>query len=114
MAEKDPRIIGERIARLRHQRDITQVELAEALGVSPSTVADWERGARYPRRKMGKVEQFFGQRVDYDEPGEGPRRPSPAAEEELEAALAEVDRLLRKRRNQETGKDGDGDARFAV
>jgi ribosome-binding protein aMBF1 (putative translation factor) len=52
--------VGIIIARARQARRLTQVQLAEALEVSPSTVADWERGASYPLRKAGLVEQFLG------------------------------------------------------
>ena len=37
--------IGERIARLRKERGITQVEMAELLGLSQPVVSDYERGA---------------------------------------------------------------------
>ncbi len=37
--------IGERIARLRKERGITQVEMAEQLGLSQPVVSDYERGA---------------------------------------------------------------------
>jgi transcriptional regulator with XRE-family HTH domain len=67
MAEKDPHVIGARIARRRHQLDWSQVELARRLGVSPSTVANWERGTAYPKKKWGKVEQVLGITLD-DEP----------------------------------------------
>jgi transcriptional regulator with XRE-family HTH domain len=66
MAERDPAVIGARIARRRHQLDMTQVELAEALGVSPSTVANWERGVSYPARKIGKIEQLLGRLSEAD------------------------------------------------
>lgn len=35
--------IGRRVARLRKERGITQVEIAEALGVSQPVVSDYER-----------------------------------------------------------------------
>lgn len=68
MAGRDPRLVGARIAKRRHQLDWSQVELAERLGVSPSTVANWERGASYPKKKLGKVEQVLGVTLDGDEP----------------------------------------------
>ena len=82
MADKDPHVIGRRIARRRHQLGWTQVELAERLGTSPSTVANWERGASYPKKKLGKVEQVLG--VSLDEP---PRQEGLAAEDDWEAAI---------------------------
>lgn len=116
MVERDPRIIGDRIAKLRHQRDMTQIELAEALGVSPSTVADWERGARFPKRKLGKIEQFFGKPVDYDDETGAPpahRSASPdEALERMEAAMAELRKAIAER---EQGKEeGRHEARYAV
>lgn len=68
MADRDPRVVGARIAKRRHQLGWSQVELAEKLGVSPSTVANWERGAAYPKKKLGKVEQVLGVSLDGPEP----------------------------------------------
>lgn len=73
MAEKDPHVIGARIAKRRHQLDWSQVELAGRLGVSPSTVANWERGASYPKKKLGKVEHVLGIPID----GEPTPEPEP-------------------------------------
>jgi transcriptional regulator with XRE-family HTH domain len=39
-----PETIGQRLARLRKERGITQVELAQELGVTQSHVSEWERG----------------------------------------------------------------------
>ena len=60
--------VGILIARARHRHDMTQVQLAEALGVSPSSVADWERGASYPLRYAGKVEELLGITIPAREP----------------------------------------------
>lgn len=103
MAERDPHIIGARIARRRHQLGMTQVELAAALGVSPSSVADWERGASYPRRKLGKVEQILGPLDDDDT---GPR-PSATVNEALDRAQRELDELRRILRERDEGKGND-------
>ena len=35
---------------------MTQQELASRLGVSPTTVANWETGKHYPRRHLGAIE----------------------------------------------------------
>lgn len=41
---KQAETIGERLARLRRERGITQVELAEMLGVVQPMISDYERG----------------------------------------------------------------------
>jgi transcriptional regulator with XRE-family HTH domain len=88
MADKDPRVIGARIARRRHQLDWSQVELARRLGVSPSTVANWERGASYPKKKLGKVELVLGISLD-DEPPP-PELPTPEEMDGLRDHIREV------------------------
>ena len=40
--------IAENIKRLRHQKDYTQEELAQFIGISPQSVSKWERGEGYP------------------------------------------------------------------
>lgn len=40
--------LGERIIIHRRRRHISAKELAERLGVSPSTMSQWERGRREP------------------------------------------------------------------
>jgi len=40
--------VGENISNLRHQRDITQEELAEYLNISFQTISKWERGENLP------------------------------------------------------------------
>lgn len=90
MAEKDPHVIGARIARRRHQLDWSQVELARRLGVSPSTVANWERGASYPKKKLGKVEHVLGISLDGDLEPDEPELPTPAELEDLREHMREV------------------------
>ena len=109
MAERDPHVIGARIARRRHQLDLSQVELAKLLSVSPSTVANWERGASYPAKKWGKVEQVLGIRLA-DEPERWPHVPPTLVEEimgtenltdrERRAALDAVERTLASERGE--------------
>ena len=48
------------IARARQRRRMTQVQLAEALDVSPSSVANWERGASSPASLAGRIEEVLG------------------------------------------------------
>lgn len=51
--------VGLLIARARQRQRMTQAQLAERLGVSPSTVANWERGASYPLKFAGVVEEVL-------------------------------------------------------
>ena len=52
--------VGLLIARARQRRRMTQVQLAELIGVSPSSVANWERGASYPAKCAGLIEEALG------------------------------------------------------
>jgi transcriptional regulator with XRE-family HTH domain len=69
---------GRTIARARQLRRMSQRQLAIALGVSPSTVANWERGAAYPLKLGGLVEEFLGITI--------PAREHEAAEPEAQAS----------------------------
>ena len=45
---------------LRAERNITQEQLAEALGVKQNVVSTWERGTAIPKAKMmQKIEDYF-------------------------------------------------------
>lgn len=49
-------LFAERLKALMVQRNISQVELAEALGVSQATISFWIRGVKEPRlKKMDKL-----------------------------------------------------------
>ncbi len=57
--------IGNTIKNLRKERDITQDELADILGVSYQSVSRWETGACYPDMELLPViSDFFGVTVD--------------------------------------------------
>lgn len=51
--------VGILIARARQRRKMTQAQLAEALEVAESTVANWERGEHYPLRYAGAIEEVL-------------------------------------------------------
>lgn len=56
--------------------------------MSPSTVANWERGASWPKKKWGKIEQVLGIALD-DEPPP-PELPTPAEMDRLRDHIREV------------------------
>lgn len=57
--------IGEKIALLRKERDITQTELAGYLFLAPQTVSRWEAGGGTPEiTLLPKIAAFFGVSID--------------------------------------------------
>ncbi len=55
-----------RLKELRKERNMTQVQLAEALGVSKGTVAMWEIGKREPNfETLNALSGVFDRRIDY-------------------------------------------------
>ncbi len=57
--------IGETIKKLRKEREITQEEFAEVLGVSCQSVSRWENGACYPDMELiPTIAGFFAVSVD--------------------------------------------------
>ena len=58
--------IGENLRALRRERDVTQEELAEILGVSCQSVSRWEKGVCYPDVELvPELAAFFGVTTDY-------------------------------------------------
>lgn len=59
-------MFGERLRYLRECEELTQKELSEKLGISPSTLAHYESGRRDPGLDMlKKCANYFGVSVDY-------------------------------------------------
>lgn len=53
------------IADLRREQDMTQLELAIALGVTPGAVSGWERGINEPRSsQLRAMALLFGVSMD--------------------------------------------------
>ena len=52
--------IGTRIARRRQRLGLSQADLADRVGVSESSVVNWEKDKHYPRRHLGKLEFVLG------------------------------------------------------
>ncbi|TVP85921.1 MAG: XRE family transcriptional regulator [Acholeplasmataceae bacterium] len=61
----DMRGIGKKIAALRKAKDMTQVELADLLGISYQAVSNWERGDTMPDiAKLGDLSKIFEISID--------------------------------------------------
>lgn len=59
-------MFAERLKELRKDKNMTQVQLAEALGVSKGTVAMWEIGKREPNfETLNRLSDIFDKRIDY-------------------------------------------------
>ncbi len=44
----DMKQMGERISRLRQEKELTQINLAEKLGISSQAISKWECGQSFP------------------------------------------------------------------
>ena len=59
-------MFAERLKELRAEKGITQVQLAEAMGVSKGTIAMWETGKREPNfETLNDLSEIFDKRIDY-------------------------------------------------
>lgn len=68
--------LGENIYRLRTEKNMSQGDLADALGVSRQSVSKWENNIAVPElEKLMKMSQLFGISLDELVGGESPRDP---------------------------------------
>jgi transcriptional regulator with XRE-family HTH domain len=59
-------MFADRLKEIRSAKGLTQVQLAEALGVSKGTIAMWETGKREPNYEtLNELSEIFGKRIDY-------------------------------------------------
>ena len=59
-------MFSERLKKLRKENNMTQTELAKALGVSGGTVAMWETDKRKPSFEMlEKLSEIFDKQLSY-------------------------------------------------
>ncbi|KXG78248.1 helix-turn-helix domain-containing protein [Thermotalea metallivorans] len=59
-------MIGERIRLLRNEKEITQRELAEYLGLTPKMISFYENGERFPPHDIIiKLSDYFNVSTDY-------------------------------------------------
>ena len=57
--------LGENIARLRTQKDWSQGDLADALGISRQSISKWETDTSIPElEKLIKLSELFGVTLD--------------------------------------------------
>ncbi len=100
VTEEGSRAIGERLARLRKERGITQVEMAEMLGVSQPNVSDYERGelrlhgellAKLARILKVSADEILG--LEASRPARAPR------DRRLLRRLQDLDRLSKRDRD---------------
>lgn len=57
---------SERLKDLRKQAELTQVDVAEKLGISQPAFASWERGVKKPTQEnLVKIAQILNVSVDY-------------------------------------------------
>ena len=57
---------SERLKNLRKQAHLTQVDVAEKLGISQPAYASWERGAKKPTQEnLVKIAQILDVSIDY-------------------------------------------------
>ncbi len=96
-AAKRGETLGERLARLRRERGITQVEMAEKLGVVQPVVSDYERGElRLHGQLIVDLTRIL--RVSADEllGLEKPRQDSPVRNRRLLRRMQELERLPKR------------------
>ena len=94
--------IAERVARMRREKGITQVEMADLLGVSQSVVSDYERGAlRLHGELIAKIAEILG--VSADEilgleakHGAGKKEKSAATNRRLLRRIQQIDNLPKR------------------
>ena len=81
--------IGEKIAKARREKRLTQEELADRLGVSRQAVSKWESGAALPETdKLARLSGLLGVSCDYllcDDAAEEQKNASGRPKQEAEA-----------------------------
>jgi DNA-binding XRE family transcriptional regulator len=87
---------------LRRQLQLTQEQLAEALGVRQQTVSEWETGTHAPRGASGRMLSIVAERAEYRyQAGE-----SPQGRDELKGARRPAkQRAGRDKREGAAGRD---------
>lgn len=64
----NPNVIGNKIKRLRKEKEMTQRDLSKALNVVHSTISNWEHGRRLPSvAELKRIADFFAVSLSYFE-----------------------------------------------
>lgn len=63
--EYNSKITGERIAKLRKDKGLTQERLANKFNVETSLIGHYERGRKIPIEMLYKIAKYFGTSTDY-------------------------------------------------
>ena len=75
--------LGEKLSKLRKENNITQEQLADALGVSRQSVSKWESDSAYPEtEKLIRISAMFQCSLDYllkEEVSESAGGPAPTS-----------------------------------
>jgi DNA-binding transcriptional regulator YiaG len=106
--------LGEDIRTARERLRMNQLELAEAVGVSESTVSNWERGRSSPKNRLGLVREVL--KLDATAGATDEADDNGATDEELvlrsvsdSALLAEVARRFSRGLGTQAARRGRGD-----
>jgi len=70
LAGKEKPVSRDTLAALREDLDLTQVDLAAALDVTPRTVQNWEKHGRGPERRYRDLKELQGLLSKYIESGQ--------------------------------------------
>lgn len=90
--------IGERITALRKEHDLSQMQLAQALGVSRQAVSKWENGQTSPDTvKLIHLAEVLDTEVEYLATGIKPSyEPAPVVVTVVEKVDKYIDRVIEK------------------
>jgi transcriptional regulator with XRE-family HTH domain len=60
-------MFGERLKRLREEKEVSQKDLGKAISIHERVVGYWESGNRFPRNEdmLNKIADYFGVSTDY-------------------------------------------------
>lgn len=89
-------------------REIEHAVVAEAVGVTPSAVSQWESGEKRPSRdNVPKVAKFYGVRAAWLESGELPMEATQSVPESAETQGLDIERGKQQRRGPPPANPGD-------